>query len=106
MGFLIWVAWKERNWRTFRDEYRQIEEIWKVVLENIRETVLTEKWHEDDWKANGHEDRILAMLNLKPQMLAPASWKQKPLGRHSHDPKIPLGSLESPPDYTIRIQSP
>ena len=52
--------------------------IWQRSKENIRETILTEKWTDEDWKAVGIEAIILEQLNLKPQMLSQGLWKFRP----------------------------
>ena len=41
--------WKERNHRIFREEEKEVTHVWKVIMENIRETVLSEQWADEDW---------------------------------------------------------
>ena len=70
LGFLIWDLWKERNHQIFQGEDITNYKIWEKVLANFQETILVEKWLQDDWKAEGFEVQILHQLNLHPQMLA------------------------------------
>ena len=70
----MWERWKERNIRIFKDQKLSHLEIWKGILQNVRESILVEKWHSDDWKVNPQEARILSTLNLSQQMLAPSYW--------------------------------
>ena len=69
LGFLLWGVWKERNSHIFRGIERQFSQLWNVIVENIRETILVERWGDDDWPVTTMETRILAALNLTPQML-------------------------------------
>ena len=77
-GFLLWNIWKERNHRIFRGEEKSINQIWQQMLDNIRETILVEKWLEEHWKMEGIETQMLARLNLKPEMMAITLWKYIP----------------------------
>lgn len=86
MAFMLWGIWKERNHRIFRGEERNIAQIWKVIVENIRETILVEQWSDEDWAVNDRENRILAKLNLKSSL-----WKFKP-----HQQNI-LNTFQPPP---------
>ena len=74
LGFVLWAIWKERNNLIFKEERRTEEERWKQIIQNIRETILGEKWYED-WEINPQEERIMKGLNLKPSMLNASSWK-------------------------------
>jgi len=51
LGFFLWEIWKERNNLTFKEERSTREERWKQIIQNIRETILVEKWYEEDWKS-------------------------------------------------------
>ena len=65
LGFILWGIWKERNHRIFIGEFNNINQIWQKMVENVRETILVEKWTEDDWKTNGIENQILATLKIE-----------------------------------------
>jgi len=69
VGFVIWLLWKERNHRIFRDKNKNPEEIWKRVLNSVKEIILAEEWEEEEWKANQNEGQILTKLNLKYEMI-------------------------------------
>jgi len=47
--FVIWLLWKERNQRIFRDKNNPLEKIWVKIKEAIRETILAETWEEEEW---------------------------------------------------------
>ena len=79
LGFLLWNMWKERNLRVFQNLEQPMITIWQRSKENIRETILTKKWTDEDWKEVGIEAIILEQLNLKPQMLSPGLWKFRTL---------------------------
>lgn len=68
-GFVIWMAWKERNHRVFQDKSKDSEIIWKRVVNLTRETILVEKWDADDWKADQNEEQIIKKLNLNYEMV-------------------------------------
>ena len=68
-GFLVWNIWKERNQRIFQDKEQPMNNIWQHSIGNIRETILTKSWSDEDWKTVGIESQIVEALNLKPQML-------------------------------------
>ena len=77
--FLLWNIWKERNHRLFQEEEKPLNQVWQNLIENIRQTILVEKWAAEDWKVEGIEAQMLASLNLKPQMLHQNLWKYKTL---------------------------
>ena len=53
------------------------------MLANIKETILVEKWLQDDWKAEGFEAQILHKSNIHPHMFAGNLWKFRPPREHS-----------------------
>lgn len=85
MGFILWGIWKERNHQIFREEARNTNQIWKVILENIWETILVKPWTDEDWMATRNAGCILSKLNLKPQILAKSLWKFKPPRQNPSD---------------------
>jgi len=84
LRFLVWVILKERNNKIFKDQENSQEIIWEGIMDNIRETILSEKWHMDEWKAAITKVRILKLLNLLVSMIAPSSWKV--LNTHASSP--------------------
>lgn len=82
-GFLLQAISKEQNRWIFKAQQGTQEGVWKGIIQNIIETILVDKWHPDDWKIAPHEARILHLLDLSPQMIAPSLWK----------PIVPLVSL-------------
>ena len=68
-GFVLWMIWKERNRRVFRNIAKEPEAIWERAVNLMRETILVERWDREDWKANPVEEGILNKLNLKFEMV-------------------------------------
>lgn len=68
-GSILWMIWKERNRRVFQDIAKKPETIWDRAVKIMRETILTENWDEEDWKANQVEEGILNKLNLRFEMI-------------------------------------
>ena len=77
VGFVIWMLWKERNHRIFGDKTKKPEEIWKRVINFVKETILAEEWKEEEWKADQNEGQILIKLNLKYEMIYFRKEKRK-----------------------------
>ena len=63
--------------------------IWQHTMGNIRETILAEKWSDEDWKTVGPEAQILENLNLKPEMLSQGSWKFRPPNQSTQEQWMP-----------------
>eukprot|EP00253_Pinus_taeda_P012904 PITA_12904 len=76
VGFAIWYIWKERNKRIFREQKSRLEKVWEEISKAIRETVLSEKWDEDDWKMDPGEGRIASTLNLEFNLIFPRKERQ------------------------------
>lgn len=51
--------------------------MWKQTIQNIRETILTEWWNDEDWKINQTKERILQCLQLKQSMTNKTQCKPK-----------------------------
>lgn len=75
-GFVIWFIWKERNRRIFRGQSSGPEKVWEEVSKEIKETVLSENWDEEDWKMDQTEGRIASMMNLEFSMIYPRKEKK------------------------------
>lgn len=89
-GFVIWLLWKERNQRIFRDKSNPPEKIWGKIKETIRETILAETWEEEEWNTTQEEKRILDRLNIEFNMIYPRKEKvQKPKTQSSGHFKHP-----------------
>lgn len=46
--FLLWNIWKARNQLIFKEDEQNKKEIWSQITQNIRETIIIEKWNEED----------------------------------------------------------
>eukprot|EP00253_Pinus_taeda_P015442 PITA_15442 len=51
-GIVMWNIWKERNRRIFRDQTLLMEEVWKIIHNNIQETLSTKHWASKDFPTN------------------------------------------------------
>jgi len=52
LGLVLWNIWKERNNLIFKEERREKVDKWNQITQNIRETILAEKWFKEDSKTN------------------------------------------------------
>jgi len=48
IGFFPWNIWKERNQLIFKEDKKANKEIWSKIVQNIRETIILEKWNDED----------------------------------------------------------
>ena len=81
---------KGKKYLIFKEERRTEPETWNQIIQNIRETILAEKWYEEDWKTNPQEERIMKGLNLKPGMLNASLRKHHtPNGEYENYYKCP-----------------
>lgn len=64
VGFLLWNIWKARNGEIFKAESRTPTAIWEQTTRNIRETILTERWKDEDWQVSQMEEEILKRLEV------------------------------------------
>eukprot|EP00253_Pinus_taeda_P031554 PITA_31554 len=76
VGFVIWFIWKERNKRIFRGQNSRPEKVWEEISKAIRETVLSDRWDEEDWKMDQQEGRIATLLNLEFSLIYPRKERQ------------------------------
>lgn len=63
-GFLMWIIWKERNRRIFKDHSSPLDTLWNTICQNIKETLLLQTWHEEDFPSLPQEQNIWANWNL------------------------------------------
>jgi hypothetical protein len=76
VAFAIWFIWKEHNKRIFKGQNSRLEKVWDEISKAIRETVLSEKWDEEDWKMDQREGRIASQLNLEFKLIYPRKERQ------------------------------
>eukprot|EP00253_Pinus_taeda_P025221 PITA_25221 len=76
VGFVIWFIWKERNKIIFRGQNSRPEKVWEEISKAIRETVLSDRWDEEDWKMDQQEGRIASLLNLEFSLIYPRKERQ------------------------------
>lgn len=96
LGFLMWTIWKERNRRIFKDDSVPLENIWKIIYQNIKETLLLHTWYEEDFPSLPQEQNIWSNWNLQ--------WNQEPISKGTTPPK---GSSPEkwlpPPKHMIQL---
>jgi len=68
-GFNVWNLWKERNSRIFKGKSSDPEDVWKMTLHQVRESILAENWAEEEWNTSEAEAEILKKLNLDQGMI-------------------------------------
>lgn len=78
-GFLMWAIWKERNDRIFKDHSVPLENIWKIICQNIEETISLKTWNQEDLPKSPQEQSIWANWNL--------NLKQEQIIRGTQPPK-------------------
>jgi len=57
-GFVLWAIWKERNGIIFKDHTRSLEDIWKILHQNIEETIFLKTWYQEDFPTTPQEQSI------------------------------------------------
>lgn len=63
-GFIYWSAWKERNYRTFKDTSTPVEILWSNLKYNLQETLALVHWQDSDMPSSPAECLILKRWNL------------------------------------------
>lgn len=48
MGFFQWNIWKAINRSIFKEDEKAKKEIWSQTTQNIRETIILEKWNDKE----------------------------------------------------------
>ena len=95
-GFLMWTIWKERRRRIFKDHSSPLENHWKIIFQNIKETLLLQTWHEEDLPSLPQEQNIWANWNLQ--------WNQEPLTKGTTPSKGSTpGKWLPPPKHMFQL---
>eukprot|EP00253_Pinus_taeda_P031183 PITA_31183 len=93
-GIVMWNIWKERNWRIFRDHTLPMEEVWKIILNNIQETLSIKHWASEDFPTNQQEQSIwsnwqinlhstqVSQVNAVIHQVSPSRWTPPPLNTY------------------------
>eukprot|EP00253_Pinus_taeda_P004883 PITA_04883 len=53
------------KWQSKPEDEKSKEEIWSQTIKNIRETIILEKWNDEDWKIDPTETCIMNHLQIK-----------------------------------------
>jgi len=92
----MWNIWKERNRRIFKDQAMQTEQVWKIIHNNIQETLFTKCWSQEDFPSTPREQAI--WNNWQIQIQSPNS-SQGNSARHQDSPT----SWTPPPINTFML---
>eukprot|EP00253_Pinus_taeda_P026927 PITA_26927 len=57
-GTVMWNIWKERNWKVFKDQALNLEQIWTIIKQNLQETLSIKDWSQEDMPTNNKEQAI------------------------------------------------
>lgn len=96
--FNVWNLWKERNNRIFKGKASNPEDLWEMTLKQVRESILAEKWTEEDWKTCETEMIVLKRLNLEQGMIyQQTKQQQQPMA-----PQSPV-KYQKPPEGFMKL---
>jgi len=54
----MWAIWKERNGRVFKNHTKSLDDIWKIINQNIEETMSLKTWYQEDFPTIPQEQSI------------------------------------------------
>eukprot|EP00253_Pinus_taeda_P027174 PITA_27174 len=89
-GIVMWNIWKERNRRIFKDQEMQMEQVWKIIHNNIQETLSTKCWTPENFPSTPQEQDIWNNWQINIQsphstqvqsaihQVSPSSWAPPP----------------------------
>lgn len=80
----MWAMWKERNNIIFKDHSMLLEDIWKIICQNIEETISLKTWYQEDLPTTPQEQSIWANWNLQWNQAQLIKGKKPP---RSHSPE-------------------
>ena len=63
-GFVLWLTWKERNTRIFKNSTSSPLVLWKDIIKKLHETIHSKGWSSADLPTSQKEKRILLALNF------------------------------------------
>lgn len=66
---LMWTIWKERNARIFKDQKKHTDSLWEMLARNLKDTLQTHTWTDQDSKASAAESQILANWGIQPNCM-------------------------------------
>ena len=57
-GLLMWNIWKERNRRILKNQYQTVDQIWIILLRNLKESLSIHNWVAEDLPSEPTEKSI------------------------------------------------
>ena len=95
-GFLLWSIWKERNYRIFQDEHRNIEFSKDSILTNIQQLIQMKCREESNEKPSAQDLRILKCFRLEATSSITTS-------RHRTLPSSQIDKWQCPPEGGLKL---
>eukprot|EP00253_Pinus_taeda_P002816 PITA_02816 len=92
-GLLMWNLWKERNIRLFKGQHQTLEQIWTILLNNIKESLSIHTWAAEEFPTKPQEKSIWDnwQISLSP---SPNASKRLPT-------KLKKPTVWSPPTRNV-----
>eukprot|EP00253_Pinus_taeda_P020669 PITA_20669 len=93
-GIVMWNLWKERNRRIFKNQSMDEQQVWKIINQNIQETLSIKCWSQEDFPSNDKEQAIWHnwQINLQSpnsptsnssrQQDTPSIWSPPPINTY------------------------
>eukprot|EP00253_Pinus_taeda_P036591 PITA_36591 len=90
-GTVMWNIWKERNWRVFKDQALDLEQVWTIIKQNLQETLSIKGWSHEDLPSNNQEQAIwnnwqFQITSLKSAQGTSVTKRKKTLTNWTHPP--------------------
>eukprot|EP00253_Pinus_taeda_P007163 PITA_07163 len=57
-GIVMWNLWKEHNRRIFKNQSMDEQQVWKIINQNVQETLSIKCWTQEDFPSNDKEQAI------------------------------------------------
>eukprot|EP00253_Pinus_taeda_P003415 PITA_03415 len=57
-GIVMWNLWKERNRRIFKNQSMDEQQVWKIINQNVQETLSIKCWSQEDFPSSDKEQAI------------------------------------------------
>eukprot|EP00253_Pinus_taeda_P019814 PITA_19814 len=93
-GIVMWNLWKEHNRRIFKNQSMDEQQVWKIINQNVQETLSIKCWTREDFPSNDKEQAIWHnwQINLQSsnsptsnssrQQDTPSIWSPPPINTY------------------------
>eukprot|EP00253_Pinus_taeda_P020461 PITA_20461 len=93
-GIVMWNLWKEHNRRIFKNQSMDEQQVWKIINQNVQETLSIKCWTQEDFPSNDKEQAIWHnwQINLQSsnsptsnssrQQDTPSIWSPPPINTY------------------------